>query len=189
MVDEPEGFGMAEIDPRNQPPRQGQDRLPIEEPQPPQTPSQAPVPIVPGSGQPPEPKPYTAPRFAAVSIIPKRTATMTAPEPYEAFKVTLWINPPDGEVTARAESARNLGDYMSHFITDWSLTDEEGTKLPITEASMEVFPKDLWDWMVQEFGEARTRPLVPPKNDTTAKNQTPRQMNQSRNPSLNGTTP
>lgn len=171
------------------------DDFEVQEVNPPEStpaPSKAPVPKVPGSkddgANEPESKPYVMPRMAALSIIPKRTATIIGPEPYEKVSITLWINPPDGEVNARAQSSKNLGEYMAHFITDWSLVDEEGTKLPITEEGMAVFPKELWDWMIQQFGEARMRPLVPPKDDTIGKNRTPTPLNSSRNPSLNGTT-
>lgn len=186
MADEPDGFEGHEVDPRER----SQDRLPLEEVQAtkaPEAPSKAPVPVAPG-GEPDAPKPYVMPRMAAISIIPKRKVTIKGPEPYEAVEIELWINPPDGEVTARAASSRNLGDYMSHFILDWSLTDDQGNKLPIDEESMAVFPKELWDWMIQEFGEARMRPLVPPKDADTMKNQTPTPMNPSRNRNLNGTT-
>lgn len=157
------------------------DRLPLEDP-----PSEQLLPETSLAGG--EVKPYVKPKLAAVSIIPKRVVEVTGPAPYEAVKITLWINPPDGEVNARASSSKNLGEYMTHFIMDWSLTDEDGEKLPINEASVSVFPKDLWDWLIQEFGEARTRPLVPPKNDTTANNRTPRQMNPNHNQNLNGST-
>lgn len=131
---------------------------------------------------------YERPRFASSDLIPRRRAELIPPEPYEKLRFVMWANPSDGEINARVKSTTNFAEFMACFILEWNMVDEEGEPLEITAANMEVFPKDLWDWLTQEYGQLRQRPLVPPKDDTTDKNQTPRPMSRNSNRSLNGST-
>jgi len=137
---------------------------------------------------------YVAPRQAAISIIPKREFTLRAPDPYQAFEVTFWVNPSDAEIQARLGSSGNWADYLAHFMLRWNLRYEpeegaiEGEMVPITGDGIRMLPKELFDWMFAAFGEARVRPLVTPKDDNTGKNRTPTPANSNRNQSLNGST-
>jgi hypothetical protein len=130
--------------------------------------------------------PYIAPRRAALSMIPKRESTIRAPEPYQEVEVTFWINPSDAEIQARLDSNGSWAAYLAHFITRWNLKYEDGEMIAIDEDAMGMLPKELFDWMMKEFGEARVRPLVPPNNDTTGRSPTPIPTNRNRSPSSNG---
>jgi hypothetical protein len=190
MADEPvQGFEDREI----VDPRQAPGRLQFTEPTPdPVKPPEATVAAVAGGDDkppdPPAPPPYERPLFAAFDQIPKREYTIVPPPPYNNLEIVVWINPSDAEVNARTKAMRHLGDFLAGFILRWNLKDEHGNEMPINGDSLTMFPKDLWDWFYQEYADVRNRPLVPPKSDTTTKNQTPRAMNRNPSPNSNSST-
>lgn len=102
-----------------------------------------------------------APLPAILLDFPERKERLDCPDVYEGHWVEVRTNVPPNQ-----SQGKPLGDFLASVIKAWSFKTQDGQPAPITAATLDALPPDLWNWLISEYVERRERPLTKRQPDS-----------------------